>query len=227
MLDYEAVSNNSFIKDIVTDEIVNENLLFRFSESKAYLSILGEYYQKSRQEKVVLGLAIVNAGFTMLALPYLNKNIANQATLSLIQLGFLLVAMVIAVFILKSSLLFRAYGYINKSKIKALAIEQEPALKDFFLDFVERQVLPSVNQDFLADFLKSGINKFLVKTRSDDKDINKRSIVLAGLYGTGKETVEVAVQLSFSPNYSKLDVSNYHINQRIASSRFKESDDGC
>ena len=66
----------------------------------------------------------------------------------------------------------------------------------------------------------------MVKTRSDDKEIKKRMIVLAGLFGTGKETVEVAIILRFNSDYSKLELNNYHVNQRIASSRFGGSDNG-
>lgn len=225
MLDYETVRNNSFTKDVITNEIVSENLIYRFEESWAYLKVLSEYYKKCKCTKIVGLLAVFNAGVIVLALPFLDKAVADEWLASMIRLGFFAISTVLTILII-GGFFFASGSTVSKTQIKRLAVEQELVFKEFFLEFVNLQILPSVNQDFLATKLRSELSLFLVKTKNDDKDINKRDIVLAGLYGTGDETVEVAIVLRFNFDYSKLELKNYHVNQRIASSRFGGSDNG-
>lgn len=228
MLDYETVRNNSFTKDVITNEIVNENLLYRFEESWAYLKVLSEYYKKCKCTKIVGLLAVFNAGVIVLGLPFLDfldKAVADEWLASMILLGFFAISTVLTILII-GGFFFASGSTVSKTQIKRLAVEQELVFKEFFLEFVNLQILPSVNQDFLATKLRSELSLFLVKTKNDDKDINKRDIVLAGLYRTGDETVEVAIVLRFNFDYSKLELQNYHVSQRIASSRFGGSDNG-
>lgn len=224
MLDYKEVKERSFAKEVATNKIVSENVLHHLEDSKTYLVILSSYARKAKWQKINIFLILLNA-VVAVTLPYIAGFFADkEAGILLISSLFWLGALTSILF--TTILLLSLNLEVSKPKIKSLAIEQEPALKDFFLRFVDKQVLPSVAHDFLAKNLKSNLSEFFVITKSDDSKVGCRNLVLAGLYGVGDEKVEVGIVLKFNRNYSKLELNNYYINQHIATSRFGGSDNG-
>lgn len=225
MLDYKEVTERSFTKEVVTDDIVSENVLSCLKSSRAYLVILSSYAHKAKWQRINTILMLLNSGVMFFVIPHIEKFAADADT----EAGFLLVT---ALYWLCTSLglIFIASFFwlmklsVSKSKVKALAIEQESALKGFFLRFIDKQIRPSVAHDFLAKNLQGNPSEFFVVTKSDDRKVGDRGLVLAGLYGEGEEKVEIAIVLKFNNNYSKLELNNYHVNQRIAVSRFGGSD---
>ena len=225
MLDYKEVTESSFTKEVVTDDIVSENVLCCLKSSRAYLVILSSYARKAKWQKINPVLMLLNSGVIFFVIPHIEKFAADTDA------GFLLVSVLYWLctslgLILIASLFWLMKLSVSKSKVKALAIEQELALKGFFLRFVDKQIRPSVAHDFLAKNLQGDPSDFFVVTKSDDRKVGDRGLVLAGLYGEGEgeEKVEVAIILKFNNNYSKLELNNYHVNQRIAVSRFGGSD---
>lgn len=223
MLDYKEVTESSFTKEVVTDDIVSENVLCCLKSSRAYLVILSSYAHKAKWQKINTVLMLLNSGVMFFVIPHIEKFAAGtEAGFLLMTTLYWLCTSLGLIFI--ASLFWLMKLSVSKSKVKALAIEQELALKGFFLRFVDKQIRPSVTHDFLAKNLQGNPSEFFVVTKSDDRKVGDKGLVLAGLYGESEEKVEVAIVLKFNKDYSKLELNNYHVNQRIAVSRFGGSD---
>lgn len=220
-LSYEEVRDASFLEEVHKHDIADENVLQRFGNCEACLLLLNnKHAQKMKVIYFFIGLHFITA---MVVFPYLQQIITNERVMSSLQFIFSITTLVLyATFFL----CWRA-GLRNRLiAVTQLAEQKKYAFYVYFSEFVQHQILPSVNLDHLKTQLSGGVNDFSVLTKADKKHLDLKNMTLVGVYKSDAESVEVSIVLKFNKDYSRLELKNYHVNQYIASSRFGGSDNG-
>lgn len=222
VLDYKTVRDDSFLEEVHKHKIVDENILQRFGDTETRWLLLDKKHTKTM--RIIQWLLFLHAITAFVVLPYLESTITNEQFVLLLQFCFSVTTLV----------LYPAFFWcwregVNRKKtaVALLAKNKKWEFKTYFTEFVQHQILPSVNLLHLKKILASEVKYFSVETRADNKDISNRSMVVIGVYEDGAESVEVSIVLKFNKKYSCLELKNYHVNQHLIASRFNGSDNDC
>lgn len=216
-------TETEYIKNAVIDAAASpENVASRFSNSDTYQNTKAS---AARYNRLSLVLVFVLIAVTALTIFGLNIELMSNYRDELIMASLVVNGMCVLIFIAD---MFGWLGQASKVAIDNLLGEQSGELLAFFNDFMMQQVRPSIEEELLLRSVWGEPNEVMVKSQINDKTLNRRSIVIGGLWrknDLADEDVTVLVNLMFNKNYSKLTVKNFSLNQRTLSASDRIGDE--
>lgn len=195
-------SNTEIKNTKYANAVLKENVVNRLSNIHAYQDARKDALAFNKQEGLVVAISAVVSIAITAGVVY--KKNSSFPIVELIDTWFIVAAAILAVLFVVA-LFSRKELTVRIEPVKNIAIESEDVLKSYFVDFVKEQVTLDNDQDCGLD----RVSEFKVTTKSDNKRLRERDLVISGFCHYKENVVEQSIKLGFTEDYGMLVVKNH------------------